>query len=62
MAASITSTRAPWFHVPLWAIEIYGWISVFISRITGKLPLISYPVCPLVQYFLFHAFKFTICT
>ncbi|KAG8073743.1 hypothetical protein GUJ93_ZPchr0006g43612 [Zizania palustris] len=46
MAANITTTKAPQFHVPLWLIEIYGWISVFISRITGNLPLISYPVCP----------------
>jgi NAD+-dependent farnesol dehydrogenase len=45
MAANITNTKAPNFHVPLWLIEIYGWISVFVSRITGKLPLISYPVC-----------------
>ncbi|EMS65704.1 Putative dihydroflavonol-4-reductase [Triticum urartu] len=43
MAANITNTKAPYFHVPLWLIEIYGWISVFIARITGKLPLISYP-------------------
>jgi NAD+-dependent farnesol dehydrogenase len=47
MVANITNTRAPMFHVPLWLIEAYGWISVFVSRITGKLPLISYPVCPL---------------
>jgi NAD+-dependent farnesol dehydrogenase len=45
MVANITNTKAPNFHVPLWLIEIYGWISVFVSRITGKLPLISYPVC-----------------
>ncbi|XP_010926379.1 uncharacterized protein [Elaeis guineensis] len=43
MAALITKTKRPWFHIPLWVIEIYGWISVFFSRITGKLPLISYP-------------------
>ncbi|XP_010926381.1 uncharacterized protein [Elaeis guineensis] len=44
MAALITKTKRPWFHIPLWVIEIYGWISVFFSRITGKLPLISYPL------------------
>ncbi|KAJ1296448.1 hypothetical protein BS78_01G301200 [Paspalum vaginatum] len=43
MAANITNTKAPLFHVPLWLIEAYGWISVFVSHITGKLPLISYP-------------------
>lgn len=42
-AALITKTRKPWFHIPLWLIEIYGWISVFFARITGTLPTISYP-------------------
>ena len=44
IAATITKTKKPWFHIPLWLIEIYGWISVFFARVTGKLPLISYPV------------------
>uniref|UniRef100_A0A0E0CWB8 NAD-dependent epimerase/dehydratase domain-containing protein n=1 Tax=Oryza meridionalis TaxID=40149 RepID=A0A0E0CWB8_9ORYZ len=43
MAARITNTKAPRFHIPLWLLEIYGWISVLVSRITGKLPFISYP-------------------
>ncbi|XP_020103572.1 uncharacterized protein LOC109720703 [Ananas comosus] len=43
MAATITKTNRPLFHIPLSLINIYGWISVFFSRITGKLPLISYP-------------------
>lgn len=43
-AAAITITSKPFFHIPLAVIEIYGFISVFFSRITGKLPLISYPV------------------
>ncbi|KAJ6829377.1 uncharacterized protein M6B38_358120 [Iris pallida] len=42
-AALITKTRRPWFHIPLWLIEIYGWISVFFARITGTVPTISYP-------------------
>ncbi|PIA56416.1 hypothetical protein AQUCO_00700621v1 [Aquilegia coerulea] len=42
-AAVITRTRKPWFHIPLWVVEAYGWVSVFISRITGKLPVISPP-------------------
>ncbi|VAI09657.1 unnamed protein product [Triticum turgidum subsp. durum] len=50
MAANITNTKAPYFHVPLWLIEIYGWISVFISRITGKLPLISYPTVRVIRH------------
>ncbi|KAF3326500.1 vestitone reductase [Carex littledalei] len=43
MAATITKTSKPLFHIPLGLIEIYGWILVFFSRITGTLPLISYP-------------------
>ncbi|KAJ4767684.1 NAD(P)-binding Rossmann-fold superfamily protein [Rhynchospora pubera] len=43
MAAAITKTSKPFFHIPLWMIEIYGWILVFVSRITGTLPLMSYP-------------------
>ncbi|KAF8776104.1 hypothetical protein HU200_003788 [Digitaria exilis] len=43
LAAKITNTNPPKFHIPLWSLEIYGWISVFFARITGKPPLISYP-------------------
>lgn len=45
LAATITKTSKPLFHIPLGLIEIYGWILVFFSRITGTLPLVSYPVC-----------------
>lgn len=44
VAAAITNTKKPIFNIPLWVIEVYGWLSVLISRITGKLPLISPPV------------------
>lgn len=44
ISATITGTRKPWFNIPLLLIEAYGWISVFVSRITGRLPLISPPV------------------
>lgn len=50
MAAVITKTKRPWFHIPLWLIEIYGWISVFFARITGKLPLISYPTVRVLRH------------
>ncbi|KAJ3673695.1 hypothetical protein LUZ60_005687 [Juncus effusus] len=43
-AASITGTSKPAFHLPLWLIEVYGWILVLVCRVTGNLPLISYPV------------------
>lgn len=44
IAAIITRTNRPRMHIPLWAIEVYGWLSVLFSHITGKLPLISPPV------------------
>jgi farnesol dehydrogenase len=50
MASRITNTKAPRFHVPLWLLEIYGWISVLVSRITGKLPFISYPAVRVLRH------------
>ncbi|XP_039127774.1 LOW QUALITY PROTEIN: putative dihydroflavonol 4-reductase [Dioscorea cayenensis subsp. rotundata] len=49
-SAFITRTRKPWFHIPLWLIEIYGWISVFFAKVTGKLPLISYPTVRVLRH------------
>ncbi|OVA15791.1 NAD-dependent epimerase/dehydratase [Macleaya cordata] len=43
VASSITGTRRPWFHIPFWAVEAYGWLSLFFARIMGKLPLLSPP-------------------
>lgn len=54
IAAAITNTKTPWLNIPLFVIEIYGWLSVLFSRITGKLPLISPPVIPL-SYFILHS-------
>lgn len=45
LAAVITETKKPVVNIPLWLIEVYGWISVLFSRVLGKLPLISPPVC-----------------
>ncbi|RLN40659.1 putative dihydroflavonol-4-reductase [Panicum miliaceum] len=42
--ANITNTNPPRFRLPLWFLEIYGWVSVFVARITGEPPVISYPV------------------
>lgn len=53
MAALITATKKPSFSIPLWAIEAYGWLSVLISRVTGKLPVISPPVS-----FNMHSFRY----
>lgn len=47
-AAVITGTKKPWFNIPMWAIDVYGWLSVLFARITGKLPLISPPVCAIL--------------
>ncbi|KAK4429013.1 Anthocyanidin reductase [Sesamum alatum] len=50
MAAMITQTAKPRFHIPLFLIEVYGWLSVLFSRITGKLPLISPPVVDILRH------------
>lgn len=50
MAAVITDTRKPVINIPLWVIEVYGWISVLVSRITGKLPLISPPTVHVLRH------------
>ncbi|OWM80738.1 uncharacterized protein LOC116192269 [Punica granatum] len=50
IAAIITGTSRPRIHLPLWAIEVYGWLSVFFSRITGKLPLISPPTVYVLRH------------
>lgn len=42
LAANLTGTAPPSFHIPLWVLETYGWLSVFWARIIGKLPFISY--------------------
>jgi farnesol dehydrogenase len=57
MAAVITNTRKPMVNIPLWVIDVYGWLSVLFSRITGKLPVISPPVSFLLLQFDFHASK-----
>ncbi|GLT57878.1 hypothetical protein SLA2020_308170 [Shorea laevis] len=50
MAAVITGTSKPRFCIPLGLIELYGWLSVLISRITGKLPLISPPTVNVLRH------------
>ncbi|KAI4336963.1 hypothetical protein L6164_015428 [Bauhinia variegata] len=50
IAAGITNTRRPIFNIPLWVIEAYGWLLVLISRITGKLPLISPPTVHVLRH------------
>ncbi|XP_017437101.1 uncharacterized protein LOC108343368 isoform X2 [Vigna angularis] len=50
MAAVITDTKKPVFSIPLWVIEVYGWLSVLFSRITGKLPFISPPTVHVLRH------------
>ncbi|WOH02872.1 hypothetical protein DCAR_0522262 [Daucus carota subsp. sativus] len=50
ISATITGTRKPWFNIPLLLIEAYGWISVFVSRLTGRLPLISPPTVDVLRH------------
>eukprot|EP01018_Ginkgo_biloba_P036637 Gb_37817 [translate_table: standard] len=50
IAASLTGTAPPSFHIPLWLLQIYGWLSVFWARVTGKLPLISYPTVYVLKH------------
>ncbi|XP_030460597.1 uncharacterized protein LOC115680897 [Syzygium oleosum] len=50
MAAIITGTKRPSFNIPLWMVNMYGWVSVFFSKITGKLPLISPPTVQVLRH------------
>ncbi|GMY28631.1 putative dihydroflavonol 4-reductase [Fagus crenata] len=50
IAAIITETKKPMFHIPFWTIEAYGWVSVMFSRITGKLPLMSPPTVNVLRH------------
>ncbi|XP_062024093.1 uncharacterized protein LOC133740189 [Rosa rugosa] len=50
VAAVLTHTQRPKFNIPLWLIEVYGWVSILGSRITGKLPLISPPTVYVLRH------------
>jgi len=50
LAANLTGTTPPSFHIPLWVLETYGWLSVFWARIIGKLPFISYPTVYVLKH------------
>ncbi|GFQ01586.1 putative dihydroflavonol-4-reductase [Phtheirospermum japonicum] len=49
-AAMITRTAKPRFRIPFFLIEAYGWLCVLVSRITGKLPLISPPTVDVLRH------------
>lgn len=50
ITAILTNTSRPRFNIPLILVDVYGWISVFISRITGKLPFISPPTVQVLRH------------
>ncbi|XP_004291118.1 PREDICTED: putative dihydroflavonol-4-reductase-like [Fragaria vesca subsp. vesca] len=50
VAAVLTHTQRPKFNIPLWLIEAYGWVSILVSRVTGKLPLISPPTVYVLRH------------
>ncbi|EYU25405.1 hypothetical protein ABFS82_03G045300 [Erythranthe guttata] len=50
IAATITQTAKPRFRIPLFLIEVYGWLSVLFARITGKLPLLSPPTANVLRH------------
>ncbi|KAL8141137.1 hypothetical protein V2J09_007158 [Rumex salicifolius] len=50
VVAILTNTSRPRINIPIFAVEIYGWASVFISKITGKLPLISPPTAAVLRH------------
>ncbi|KAL6572446.1 hypothetical protein OROMI_013404 [Orobanche minor] len=57
MAAIITGMAKPGFRIPLFLIEMYGWLCVLVSRITGKLPLISPPTVEVLRHQWAYTFE-----
>lgn len=60
IAAIITETQKPMFNIPFLVLEAYGQVSVLFSRITGKLPLISPPVCSVVFEIAFYSYSVSV--
>ncbi|KAJ6953009.1 terpene cyclase/mutase-related family protein [Populus alba x Populus x berolinensis] len=54
-AATITRTEKPRFSIPLWVIEAYGWLSILLFHLTGKLPLL----CPASVHVLRHQWAYS---
>ncbi|KAM3289566.1 putative dihydroflavonol 4-reductase [Capsicum chacoense] len=50
IAAMITQTKKPSFGIPIFILEVYGWISVLLSKINGKSPLISPPMVRVIKH------------
>lgn len=50
LVAALTHTKRPSFAVPLFLVEIYGWISILIARVTGKLPVVSPPTVHVLRH------------
>ncbi|XP_051139380.1 uncharacterized protein LOC127257110 [Andrographis paniculata] len=50
IAADITHTAKPRFRMPFLLMEGYAWICLLVSKITGKLPLISPPMVNVLRH------------
>lgn len=50
VAAMITQTKKPSFGIPLYMLEVYGWISVLLAKFTGKVPLVSPPMVRVIRH------------
>ncbi|GKC61886.1 NAD-dependent epimerase/dehydratase [Tanacetum coccineum] len=50
IASTITNTKRSWIKIPLFVIELYGWLSVLFGLITGKVPLITPPAVDVLRH------------
>ncbi|PWA75877.1 NAD-dependent epimerase/dehydratase [Artemisia annua] len=50
IASTITNTKRSWINIPLFVIELYGWLSVLFCLITGKLPLVTPPAVDILRH------------
>ncbi|PWA43574.1 NAD-dependent epimerase/dehydratase [Artemisia annua] len=50
IASTITNTKRSWLNIPLFMIELYGWLFVLFCLITGKPPLVSPPAVDTMRH------------
>ncbi|KAF3636462.1 putative DPH4 -like protein isoform 1 [Capsicum annuum] len=50
IAAMITQTKKPSFGIPIFILVFYGWMSVLLAKITGKIPLVSPPMVRMIKH------------
>ncbi|EFJ13516.1 hypothetical protein SELMODRAFT_234795 [Selaginella moellendorffii] len=49
ISASLTGTRRPWFHIPLWLVYVYGYVSTVFARIAGVEPVVTHPAVSVIK-------------